>query len=214
MGPKRRAFHLNRVLRNNLGENPLHAWLNTDDEELQHPMQVFREAIQPDNTLGWEPVYDYVCGCGKNVTIHSPDCGQISRAIARMRIESALPDHPHKWVLCYRATVTPRAFIDVVGHDEHFRPHWWMPLGIEGFPPPGYFILRGEPNERATQAAVALITEYRGMKPAQWAYERRRQRTRRDQRIEDRAIDMARECLGVTLTPGQKGEVSFPSVGI
>lgn len=164
---RRKLSQLNNLLRTSLGTAPQYAWCHTDSSELQHPVQVYRQALNAEGKLGMEPVYDYLCSCGKNVAIHALGC-KMSRAIPRCRVEPRLPDFPGKWVFCRLQEVPKYEWMRVMGHDEHYRPLMWTPQEIQRLPAPGFMILKDDPNLEVTRLMISVIKEFREYKASEW----------------------------------------------
>ncbi len=77
-------------------------------------------------------VYDYVCGCGKNLSVHSATCTTFTLPKAQWEVRSLVPTLKDQWVLCrWQAP-------------EASRDDWESSFPGQPYPTSGYLIPVGD----------------------------------------------------------------------
>ena len=207
MNVQRHMHRVNAILLSILGENPLYQWIYSESTEFKRPMRVMDE----DGNLQ----YDFVCPCGRNVSVHSVRCAAECLVVAApvwmpRKIDMTLND---QWVLCCRQEQLSEAeWTQMFGTLLPYpRSGVWAPVQTEtvtiAMPPntlPGEnyttAVARGRQRSREIKASdIANAVE---------SAEQKRDKARRT-KIRERLTD----CLPVRPTPGAvDGPVSLPSV--
>lgn len=204
MSRLRRVKRLNRLLLAELGPNPLREWVHTRDGRLTHPMHVFEINAQGKD----EPVYDYYCGCGKNRSIHTPDCKELTRPVPRYEVRPVLDlaRYPDNW--CLAAQINEdRSWWEHNFPGFPYRPAWY-PVENQAVQ---LVLGRGlVPTEDDTWEVIKMIRESRQLtEDLETAYdEHELAKAREKQSKLDAAL---RDAVSVSSRPGAKEEVSFPS---
>lgn len=183
----------NRILASELGSKPLHAWKYSED--LVWPMQELDDAGQP--------VYDYRCACGVNVSVHAASClltVPTPRYIQR-KVSLRLSN---QWCVATLQTDGDLAAWIPLGYNRHYTPEY---VCLD----PGVL-----PCEEITWEVVRLIRDARSQTwadienaydekhgPASGAPGKERLKYRADVK------DAIKEELGLTTEPGKCRETSF-----
>ena len=94
MSAERHIRKLNRLLIAELGDNPPYRWIHSESAEFLRAMRLTDEAGNPE--------WDYVCPCGRNVSVHSPECvaGHLVIAVPVWEYRKTDPFLEDQWVLC------------------------------------------------------------------------------------------------------------------
>lgn len=91
MSAERHIRKLNAIIRQELGENPLYAWIYSESRDFIHPMRVIDDAGVPQ--------FDYACPCGLNVSVHSAACSMVV-AVPQWTTRKARVNMVDQWVFC------------------------------------------------------------------------------------------------------------------
>jgi len=199
MSDRREIRFLNRLLRQELGENPwLHAWQHTRSNELKHPYPAR-------DTSGKEKV-DWVCQCGRDVRVHAPNCSGLTIPIRVLKWDWRLPAYPDSWVLCRRHNVNRMDFVATFKSDEHFRPQVWSPLDVDDFPPPGHIMRHGRlPSLDDTQLVIRMVRGFNSKTPKEWQAEFERRDDEAEAESLDQMTQAIEEGLGIRPWAGHPG---------
>lgn len=209
MSLERRIRQFNALLESELGANPLYAWKHTDSQDMTHPMVVYVD--DPDSPDGTRQVYDYVCGCGTNRTIHEPQCRTLSHAVPRVQVRP-LMDEPwqrNSWVLCSLVHPNEVEWINVYGTAVQYpRNGKWMPVSSG---PTTLIIPRNQPpTEESNQLVIRMMREFRSIPPGAWVQMWAERKHKAGKQHEARMRDQIHDILsGGSLIPGSKHEKSF-----
>lgn len=77
-------------------------------------------------------IYDYICGCGKNLAVHAADCTTFTLPKAQWEVRSLVPRLKDQWVLCrWQAP-------------EASRDDWDSSFPGQPYPTSGYLIPVGD----------------------------------------------------------------------
>lgn len=152
------SFDLTRLRRSNEilaqgfsrpdGVHPRYQYFYSEDLLTATPI------ISPDG----EPLYEYICQCGVDKSVHSPDCsGIIIAAVKFMQMKTA-PTITNKFVLCvYFPPPTPERWAALYGSFRYYPSNGrYIPLGVNGHS----VQLPYPPHEETAHMTVRMIREH------------------------------------------------------
>jgi len=208
---------LNKILKTELGEDPLYCWLHTRSPKWRRPVEVWDQSASPPR-----PIYDYHCACGKNVSIHKPSCKSLSAAMPRYEMAhvfEALPNMRH-YIEQDAYLIGVRQFYSVESWRLNYgsmpySSHLYWHATIDGHGGPIITKPGRTPNESVTYAVIHMVREHRSYNFSQLAdeWEAAEEKRHLDNRNEIR--DTLNEFKGLRPFPGKvDGNVSLPTVTI
>lgn len=183
---------LNALLKRELGEAPngdaKFRWIFSED--------LIREMVTGE--------FDYVCGCGVNVRVHSALCSQVVAPRVKTERRKLYRDLNRQWVLCFWKAPPDRAtWINAFGNASTYpsRGSYWAvsyngPIVRDGFKK--YISMKPDclPTERITLAFVGAYRD--GLKKSQREMDAEAVAAmeREDQRGRAERLDAIKDILG------------------
>ena len=207
---QRQIRKLNTLFLLELGSKPLYEWLHTSDYRLLHPAIV----VDP---ITNQTILDYVCQCGKGVSVHQPTC-TFTWVEPKVVIRSLVEDIKNSFVICnlqkpsryeWRA-----AFGSSITYPEEGK---WIPVDwntvdpVTGATRSAGRLTSNHPTESLTWEFIRMVKESRSFTSALLQYQSEERAALKEKQSDARLRDEIREDLGVSVFPGKKEETSFPT---
>ena len=121
----RHISKLNAQLEAELGHSPLYRWVHSEAPEFRHAMRKMDEFGNLE--------MDYVCCCGRNVSVHSAEC-KMTVAEPVWEWRKIVPHLRDQWVLCalQPPDLTEAQWLERFGTRGLYPAHGeYMPVGTE-----------------------------------------------------------------------------------
>jgi hypothetical protein len=152
--------------------------------------------------------FDYVCGCGKNRSVHDANCATLSVAMPVYGLRNKLLTVSNRWVLCrlYPNDISEYRWSQMFGSSLEYPKAVWEPCA------PVYLEPGEIPTDQLTWEVIRAVRADRSKSAAQRDQEFMESVARKEKRTHDRILDDIKDSAPAFNTiPGKKAHVSFPS---